>query len=87
MFLAWGKAWRLHFSKEEFAVYEQLGFSGKCETNEAKARVQYEDNHSDQTKDRPGGHITRGTPRNGHPAQFHKRSREWPLLFLLPLCC
>ena len=63
LFLAWGKAWRLKFSKAEFAVYEQLGYNAKFETCEVKARVQYDNGHYDQTRDRflrkraGGGHL------------------------------
>ena len=51
-FLAWGKAWRLYFSKAGFAVNEQLDYSAKFQTCEGKARVQNENGHYDQTKDR-----------------------------------
>ena len=74
-FLAWGKAWRPFFSKAEFAVYEQLDYSAKFQTCEGKARLQYENGHYDQTKDRflrkRGGAYTwapqKTTAGNGEP--------------------
>ena len=71
-FLAWGTAWRLYFSKAEFAVYEQLDYSAKFQTCEGKARLQYENGHYDQTKDRflrKRGGRTPMLPQNQPPAK------------------